>query len=323
MKKRGFLPDEIIFSVTTSCNLHCGHCFVNRSPVNLDADGAEKFLASCRGSAIEKIGFTGGEPFLNLDFICRLSEFAVENDFYFDQIITNGDWWKNEEDLNQKLQRLYDSGYDGKISISFDTFHRQNVERTGLFIKKAGEYFGGQSLSIQSVISPADYDDYKESLQKLSENISALMEDFTHKKSHLGLINLVSDSLFVPVYIQPQTFQSSQAQAWTSPRWFKDDFCQGPGNILFIHADGNIAPCCGFANENPELFIGKITDTYEKVMENAGKNKLVQLCYNEGLMHFKKHKLNKILKAKGKKLPKGKCGEICSFCDFVCQLGDL
>ena len=323
MKKRGFLPDEIIFSVTSSCNLHCGHCFVNRKPENLNLEAAENFLKTCKSSSIEKIAFTGGEPFLNLDFICRLSKFAIENDFYFDQIITNGDWWKNEEDLRQKLQSLYDSGYDGKISISFDLFHNQKPERTAIFIKEAAGLFGGQSISLQSVISPSSFDDYSRRLSELSELLGALKEDFTDRKSHLGLVRLVNQELSVPVYIQPQTFQSSESQAWSYQKWFKDDFCQGPGNVLFVHSDGNIAPCCGFANENPALFIGRITDSYDDVMKKASENRLLDVCYNEGLLHFKKHKLNKILKSKGKRLPKGKCGEICSFCDFVCRLGDL
>ncbi|MCR4579726.1 MAG: hypothetical protein K5681_05195, partial [Treponema sp.] len=87
---------------------------------------------------------------------------------------------------------------------------------------------------------------------------------------------------------------------------------------LYIHADGNIAPCCGFANENPALFIGKITDTFEEVIQKAAENPMVKICYQEGLSHYRKHGLRKILRSQKKKLP-GKCSDICSFCDFACS----
>ena len=71
----------------------------------------------------------------------------------------------------------------------------------------------------------------------------------------------------IPVYTLPQTFPSNDNRAWQAKRWFKDDYCEGPGNIFYVHSDGNIAPCCGFANENPQLFIGKITDSFETIFD--------------------------------------------------------
>jgi uncharacterized protein (UPF0297 family) len=41
-----FTPSEIIFSITTACNMHCPHCFVNREPFNLKASDAITFLKS-------------------------------------------------------------------------------------------------------------------------------------------------------------------------------------------------------------------------------------------------------------------------------------
>lgn len=115
MKKgKGFFPSEIIFSVTENCNLKCGHCYVSRKKNSLDTEKCLKFLETCT-SQIEKIGFTGGEPFLNLDFILKITEFAIKKDFLFDRIMTNGVWWNDENELLKKLSLLYDSGFDGKI----------------------------------------------------------------------------------------------------------------------------------------------------------------------------------------------------------------
>ena len=121
-------------------------------------------------------------------------------------------------------------------------------------------------------------------------------------------------SLFpeVPLYILPQSSESENPKCWQSKKWFKEDFCQGPGNILFVHSDGNIAPCCGFANENPQLFIGKITDSIDTILQNAKSNKMIQLCFEKGLSSVKKV---------AKKAHKGKCGDICSFAILFVKTG--
>lgn len=279
-------PTEIIFAATDSCNLHCKHCFVNRTPNKLNIEDAVTFLKSCKESSIDKIGFSGGEPFLYLDFILQITKAAIEMDYMFDQIMTNGDWWTTEDDLKQTLQKLYDAGYDGKIGLSWDSFHGQSKERMETFVKCVNDIFGEGSVIIQSVIG----------------------EDGKKAEPLAGVTSQ---------YYLPQTFTCEDERAWQSKRWFKDDFCEGPGQIFYIHPNGFVAPCCGFANENKELYIGTIKDSYSTLMKNAENNRMIKLCYETGLGKYRKE-LKKKLRKSGKKYP-GKCGDICSFCDFVCK----
>ena len=302
MNKRGFSPDEIIFSCTTACNLHCAHCFVNRNPCKLDINQAVKFLQnSVKSGKINRIGFSGGEPFLYMDFLLALTKEAVSLDIMFDQIMTNGDWWQNEQDLTTTLQTLYNAGYDGKIGLSWDKYHGQTTERMQTFIKTVQTVFGDESINIQTVL-----DQGGESLPLV-------------RTSLLSTPSAGDTPSTPPVYTLPRTYPSEDPQAWQARRWFREDYCEGPGNILYVHADGNIAPCCGFANENPALFIGRITDDFETIMKNAEQNVIVQRCFTEGLSHYRHHELKKDLKARNKKLP-GKTSDICTFCDFVCKL---
>ena len=141
MKTKGFFPTEIIFSTTNACNLNCPHCFVKKSTQKLDVQNAKDLIEECYNFKdsnnfpfINKIGFTGGEPFLYKDFLFEVTKFAIEKDFLFDQIMTNGCWWKSEEELNETLQTLYDIGYDGKIGLSWDIFHNQDEEKITIFI---------------------------------------------------------------------------------------------------------------------------------------------------------------------------------------------
>ena len=172
---RKFSPEEIIFAATTECNLHCAHCFVPRTEKRLSADDAITFLKSCAGSQIEKIGFSGGEPFLYPEFICRVSKAAVENDFLFGRIMTNGVWWKNPAHLEKTLSDVYDSGFDGKTGLSWDAFHGQNSEKILTFVNTVLTAFGTQSLEIQSVIHP----DAEKDKASISRNM--LLNKMSHK----------------------------------------------------------------------------------------------------------------------------------------------
>lgn len=281
-----FNPTEIIFAATDACNLHCKHCFVNRTPNRLNAEDAISFLKSCKDSSISYVGFSGGEPFLYLDFIIQVTKAAVEMDYMFDQIMTNGDWWKTEEDLQETLQKVYNAGYDGKIGLSWDSFHGQSKARIETFVQTVIEIFGEGSVNIQSVIN----------------------EDGSRAEKIKGVENH---------YYLPQSFPGDDEKAWSGKKWFKDDLCQGPGNIFYIHPNGNIAPCCGFANENKQLFIGTIKDSFQTVMQNAANNEMVKICYEKGLGKYRKTYKKELRKFK-EKYP-GKCGDICSFCDYICK----
>ena len=343
-----FNPEEIIFAVTTACNMHCPHCFVNRKPFNLKASDAINFLKSVhdsQNSSIEMVGFSGGEPFLRPDFLCEVIKAAIDMDFMFDRIMTNGDWWKSEEDLRETLQKVYDAGYDGKIGLSYDNFHAQSEERSATFIQTAWEIFGSDAVEIQSVknealgirseelkgeslppgvqatLSPTPPSprecpktpNVSQMLQSLANRLNLTYEE-NISPSGLGIASLSDEEHFLPAYIQTESYQANDPCAWHDKQWFKDEHCAEMGQILFVHATGDIAPCCGFANENKALFIGKITDSFDQVLKNAGQSKMIKICYEEGLS-----KQIKVLEKQGK-LPEGKTADICTFCDLVCKL---
>jgi uncharacterized Fe-S cluster-containing radical SAM superfamily protein len=75
------------FNTGTLCNLTCATCYIDSSPTNdrlvyLTTDEVGVYLDEIghRGLATEEIGFTGGEPFMNPDFIDML-EMALDRGF--------------------------------------------------------------------------------------------------------------------------------------------------------------------------------------------------------------------------------------------------
>ncbi|MCR5401196.1 MAG: 4Fe-4S cluster-binding domain-containing protein [Treponema sp.] len=313
MKGPGFFPTELIFAVTDKCNLHCPHCYVTRRNLDINLEDARNFLKSCKNTPIERIGFSGGEPFLNLEFITEIVKEAISQDLMFDRIITNGVWWKNEDDLKNKLTSLYEAGYDGKIGLSYDSFHAQNFEKILTFIKEVYEIWKQNDiLDIQSVISEDNEKNIEDldNFDSLAEELSCSTDVNLKKKTGKGTILLENEELYLPIFRELQSFPAEDPRAWKSRKWFKDDYCQGPGQVLFVHPDGRIAPCCGFANENQALILGNLKDGYEKIMQNAESNRMIKICYEEGL--------SKEIKKLKKSLP-GKTSDICAFCDFFCR----
>ena len=58
----------------TLCNITCRNCYIESSPTNdrlvyISASEATAFLEEAKSLGVREIGFTGGEPFLNPDFL--------------------------------------------------------------------------------------------------------------------------------------------------------------------------------------------------------------------------------------------------------------
>ena len=99
---------------------------------------------------------------------------------------------------------------------------------------------------------------------------------------------------------------------WQAEEWFTEDYCEGPGQVLYVHADGSIAPCCGYANESEKLKIGSIyTMTIKQVLDNANSMDIIKTIYKYGL-------LKEAMKLDKEKLPgKGKTCNNCQFCSYL------
>ena len=105
MRKNIFKPKEILFSPLSRCNLFCPHCDIKQHPKTLAIKPAVKFLHACSIAGIKRVSFTGGEPFLALNFITSITRQAIKDNMLFGRITTNGVWFKNKADLLSRLKR--------------------------------------------------------------------------------------------------------------------------------------------------------------------------------------------------------------------------
>lgn len=320
--RNNFNPTEIIFATTSACNLRCEHCFVHLENQKLEIESAKNLLIGCNEYGIEKVGFSGGEPFLYPEFLIEIIKQAINENLFFDRIMTNGVWWNSKKQLFSVLNDVYQAGFDGKIGLSFDSFHNQDISKIITFIQTIYQIWNDPSMiEIQSVV-PSNKNDttvmakekqFLSDLQKLSDAFKSKITDDTNASSGLGYITIESDSCFIPITRTQQSFLPDNCLSWKDSKWFKDDYCAGPGQILFVHSNGNIAPCCGFANENKALIIGNINQTLSEIIENSKKNPMVDLCYNKGLGNYRLEQ-----EKKGIVFP-GITNDMCMFCAYICD----
>jgi len=309
MKTRKFRPDEILFSPTTQCNLRCAHCDIEKYRRNLPKKTALKFLSACADAGFKRVGFTGGEPFLALDFLRAITKETIRRKMLFSRIMTNGAWFKTKKELTFALNRLFCAGYDGDICISVDTFHKQDLRKVALFIKVAsGIWNRPDMISIFAVKGSLDTQTRKR-LKSLAQLLNARLTNNPH-----GHHFIKNEDLFIKIfYISLSAIGKAELlkNPWDG-KWFRDDFCKGPGNVFFVLPDGKVKPCCGYANDSDMLTIGSIKhDTVKKLLRNAQMNRFVWKIFRSGL-----HPIRRALEKSGIRFP-GKTTNHCFFCYYL------
>jgi hypothetical protein len=309
MSVRGFFPKEILFSPTTKCNLRCAHCDVEQRPGLLNKRAAIKFLAACVRVGIERVGFTGGEPFLALGFMCAVSKEAARLKMLFGRIMTNGSWFRTKEELVSALYRLFHSGYDGDLCLSIDAFHRQDLKKCASFVRSAAAIWRRHDIVSIAAVKGAEEGRTRNRLAKFARILHGRLIIVNGRP-----VAIKNESLFIKIFyidLSPIGKAAVLKDAWDG-RWFKDDLCRGPGNLFYVLPDGTVKPCCGYAADTDILTIGSIgRNSPKQLIHNARKNRFIASVFGSGL-----HPIRRRLELRGVKFP-GRTTNHCFFCHYI------
>jgi hypothetical protein len=305
-----FTPEEIIFCPTGVCNLRCDHCSVARPAATLDIPQARIFLQNAKKQGVKRLGFSGGEPFLARPFLAALSAAAIDEDLLFDRIMTNGAWFHDQTELDSGLAELYESGYDGTLCISVDAFHPSGNDKVAQFILAASEFWNWPgAMSLAAVRGSRD--------QETEARLLALAKLLGTKvrRRNRAIYALENDELVIPVEridFSPVGELAASHDPWSDTAWFLDDYCEGPGHVLYVFPDGRVSACCGYANEEKNLIIGNIAvDPVETLLANARQNRFVRAIYETGLARIRQR-----LEKAGVSFPGQTLGH-CYFCWYI------
>lgn len=310
-RTRTFRPNYVSFSGTYQCNLSCPHCCVPIEwPDRLPIPVALRFLEDCAAQEIGTLGFTGGEPFLYPEFLHTLCRRAVELDFRFDKIMTNGVWFDDEAQLESILSELASTGFSGKIGLSVDKFHGKHTEKLVAFCRVTRRVFDRDTILSLSYASPAP-DKGLQPVHELAKALDAVVEWSPRLHRHL----LVGPDFTMTLnwnHLAAVERAERLPSNWDGV-WFEEDYCEGPGQALIVTPRGEVKPCCGFASDLDQLTIGNIhTDTVTEIVERARNHPVVGTIFRDGLSAIR----DEILARDPDALPDATSNH-CFFCWYV------
>jgi hypothetical protein len=148
------------------CSVECRHCIYACSPKwNADwisQEDLEKILAQLAGKILSNtygpnaiglnhgLHFTGGEPFLNFELLCRAVEISTKFKIPSTFVETNCFWCIDDNSTKEKLKLLKKKGLKG-IMVSVNPFYLEYVpfERTERAIRISLEVFGRNVMVYQ------------------------------------------------------------------------------------------------------------------------------------------------------------------------------
>jgi len=313
---RQFRPDYISFSGTYQCNLSCPHCCV---PIEwtdrLDIPTALRFLEQARAEGIRTLGMTGGEPFVYPEFVIAIVRRAVELGYKFDRVMTNGVWFADEAELADILTQLRDTGFSGKLGLSVDKFHGIRTDKLAVFCRVARRIFDRDNLIALNYASSAP-DKGLEPIRKLAVVLDAVVEWSSRLRKYL----LVSDDFTMTLswnhLATVERAENLPGNPWDG-EWFKEDYCEGPGQALIVNPKGEVKPCCGFASDLDQLTIGNIYESSAADVIRAGReHPYVGKVFREGLTAIRAE----ILARDPGSLPEATSNH-CFFCWYVLTRG--
>lgn len=301
---------------TYRCALKCPHCPVPQwQGPELDVDVAQKFLAACHRQGIRELAITGGEPFLVQDFLVRVLGGAAGMGFCFDKIMTSGVWAKNAAEVRTRLEPLLKAGYDGKFCLSVDAYHRVATRRLVTFIEEAADITGRGdicSLAYTSLSPTSGLEPIRAIAEALDMRLTgSLRQGTAHLLSPYLCLRLVYN------HLSPVDNAGKLASGWDG-KWFKEDWCAGPGQTLYINPKGEVKPCCGLANDLDSLTIGDIAQhSVSELVRRGRAHPLVGTIFRQGLTAVR----DAILARNPAAFP-GKTSDHCFFCWYV-QVNNL
>ncbi|MBX3398579.1 MAG: radical SAM protein [Gemmataceae bacterium] len=316
-RTRTFRPNYISFAGTYQCNLACPHCCVpiewtDRLPIPV----AIRFLEQAHAAGIDILGFTGGEPFLYPDFVIAVTKRAAELGFKFDKLMSNGVWHRDAEHLKSVLTKLRDAGFSGKLGLSVDKFHGMEIAKLAEYCRVARTVFDRDTILSLNYASAAP-DRGLEPIRRLAQELDAVIEWSDLLKHYL----FVSDDLTMTLnWNHLATVERAEGLGNANPwdgTWFREDYCEGPGQALIVNPKGEVKPCCGFASDLDQLTIGNIhADTVEEIIRAARKHPYIGTVFRKGLTAIR----DEILARDPNALP-GATSNHCYFCWYVLSKG--
>ena len=163
---------KIEFVITYACTGRCKHCSEGdhaacgeRIDPAISADAVRRIAAAYE---IQTVMTFGGEPLLYPDAVCAIMHAAKEMKIPNRQVITNGYFSKNAEQIREVAERLAAAGVNDLL-LSVDAFHQETIplEAVKSFAREAKACGIPIRLQPAWLVSPTDDNPYNRTTREI------------------------------------------------------------------------------------------------------------------------------------------------------------
>lgn len=271
----------IEITITESCNCNCKYCFEGSHCDKVVSNKVEeekqlKLIDDlCKSFDTTKhdkltLSFWGGEPFLNLDYMCKIIEHTYKYNFVRYHCYSNGtlvDKYKYFlskpfiDDIKDRIhiQLSYDGDPHNEIKRGYT---KENIVKIADLLYENGIYFAFKAtLSYDMIFKlPEIWKSYEELFYRYPDMNIRYIPTLDTENTFEEYFNDWKEQLINIAKLELEFFKKHGFPLWV---WFSDGHkmsCKIK-NTFHIHADGNIYLCHGapYLN-NKNLKYGSTTD---------------------------------------------------------------
>lgn len=264
-------PNTVAILLTDKCTAECEICCFSCSPKKnnvMAREIAEQIVEqAAQMNSIKTVGFSGGEVFLQYDFLLEMIKFA-SNFGLRTTCTTNGFWASTYEDALEKLVELKNNGLS-KIGLSLDHYHQkfvsvENIKNILIACKRIG-----LPVDVGSVITKST-SDLSELLFELKDN----MINVPHFRAACLPIGRASNIDKSDLYYDENLLSRDMIQCYEL-------------NFFSVYTNGDVYPCCSQAGMITCLRLGNMKeDTLENMLSKYRGNMYIRIIKKYGFLWF-------------------------------------
>ena len=219
--------NKIEFSVSYACNGRCRHCSVGSHTSTAEMPDPHLAARAVREIAsvydIKTAMVFGGEPLLFADAVCTIMRAAAEMEIPRRQVITNGCFSKNADEIRNVALRLLECGVNDLL-VSVDAFHQETLplETVKLFVREAKVLGIPVRLQPAWLVSCEDDNEY-------NRKTRALLCDF----SDLGILENEGNVVF------PEGNALTYLAQYFTGELPKNPYCEDPFDVRCVSFSPN------------------------------------------------------------------------------------
>ncbi|MBL4659274.1 MAG: radical SAM protein [Alcanivoracaceae bacterium] len=270
---KSFTTQELVIHLTLRCPLKCAHCCVdadiNKSEELQYNTVLKSIINSAKIPTIEKVSFTGGDPFVSRKTLEAGIKQATSQGLST-SVVTSAFWAKTAKRAEHIIETLKDAGLK-EIMLSYDDSHAQYLEEHFIINAFNASVKAGLIVKVNVVREPNDKID--------KAYLTAILDPNDSYKNQLKIFETAVNST--------GRAKEDDSVQMRQDRAANDQVYRGSCTSVLRHisaqSDGNWVPCCGVIKPPKALHMGQVDSTsLETVVKQAHKDPVLQWLAYEG-----------------------------------------